>query len=275
MAQNAVVQFAETVFLTTRTALTQWADTSYATTEIVAWATANVPALLPVAQTWALLQYYFGGIRVATVNPLTVGGTLAIGNGATANVVKVMTAFNTGILTLGSSGSTTSLNTSMTPNYIYSPMPFALPNNGSGTYGTVGRIGTTYFARSSNFYVPAGQLSDANWFIMFGIVQITLPVGVWFLNGEVANQGGTNSTALGICFNDTNRFSPNVAPASFTNVGAFAKKYFFLGNTTFYTSTISATYTVTTGTKQIWLQYGSGGYGFFNGPCYFTATRIA
>jgi hypothetical protein len=154
-------------------------------------------------------------------------------------------------------------------------MPFGLPNNSSGVYGTVGQIGTTYFARSSNFYVPAGQLSNSFWFIMFGIVSITLPVGVWFLNGEVNNQQSTNSTALGICFNDTNRFSPNVAPASFTNVGAFAKKYFINGSALQYNTTIAATYTVTTGTKTIWLQYGSGGFGFFNGPCYFTATRIA
>jgi hypothetical protein len=154
-------------------------------------------------------------------------------------------------------------------------MPFALPNNGSGVYGTVGQIGTTYFARSSNYYVPAGRLSDANWLIMFGIVSITIPVGVWFLNGENTNILGTNTTALGICFNDTNRDSANVAPASFTNVGAFAKKYFYLASSIQYKTTIAATYTVTSGTKTIWLQYGSGGYGFFNGPCYITATRIA
>ena len=156
-------------------------------------------------------------------------------------------------------------------------MPFSLSAGVSGTYGTVGQIGTTYFARSSNFYVPAGRLSDAFWFMMFGIVSITLPVGVWFLNGEVTNIPSTNSSALGICFNDTNRDSANVAPASFTNVGAFAKKYFFVGPTLnlAYSTTIAATYTVTTGTKTIWLQYGSGGYGFFNGACYMTATRIA
>lgn len=310
-AQQATINFIAVV-LTTRTALTQWADTAYATSEIVAWATANVPALLPNPQTWNNLQYYFGGIAVNTINPNGAGGTVNIGSGytyspvfvsgqasrsvvlhlgdgntstggihinngtnTTGNVEILNGTGSTGTITLGSSTSTTSLGCPLTPNYNYTAMPYALPNNGSGVYGTVGKIGTTYFTRSTNFYVPAGRISDANWFIMFGIVNITLPVGVWFLNGEVANQGGTNTNALGICFNDTNRDSPNVAPASFTNVGAFAKKYFFLGSIQAYKTTIAATYTVTTGTKSIWLQYGTGGYGFFNGPCYFTATRIA
>jgi hypothetical protein len=306
------MNFVNTVFLTTRTLLTQWATTAYATSEIVAWVTANVTPTLGTAKVWAILQYYFGGILVNTINPLTTGGILTIGQGETTNTVFVSgqasrsvvlhlgdgntssggihinngtnTTGNvnilngtgsTGTITLGSSTSTTSLGCPLTPNYNYSPMPYALPNNGSGVYGTVGKIGTTYFTRSSNFYVPAGRLSNANWFMMFGIVNITLPVGVWFLNGEVTNQGGTNTTALGICFNDTNRDSANVAPASFTNVGAFARKYFIQGSTAAYNTTIAATYTVTTGTKSIWLQYGTGGYGFFNGPCYFTATRIA
>jgi hypothetical protein len=53
------------------------------------------------------------------INPLTDGGTLAIGNGATTNVVNVMTNSNTGTLTLGSSGSTTRINAPLTPNYSY------------------------------------------------------------------------------------------------------------------------------------------------------------
>lgn len=310
--QQATMNFVNTVFLTTRTLLTQWATTAYATSEIVAWVTANVTPTLGTAKVWAILQYYFGGILVNTINPLTTGGTLLIGHGSVTNNVEVAAqngrtvvlhlgdgntssgnihinngtnttgnvnilngTGSTGTITLGSSTSTTSLGCPLTPNYNYSPMPFAQGANTSITYGTVGRIGTTTIARGGNFYVPDGRLSNANWYIMFGLVSITLPVGVWFLNGEVTNAGGTNTTSLGIAFNDTNRDSANVAPASFTNVGAFAKKYFFLASTSSYNTTVSATYTVTTGTKTIWLQVGSGGYGFYNGPCYFTAIRIA
>ena len=153
-AQNDLINFPESPTLTTRTALTQWADTAYATSEIVAWTAANVPALLPVAQTWALLQYYFGGIAVNTINPLTTGGELHIGNSspgntvyiggkdsrsvvlhlgdgntssggihinngtnATGNVNILDGIGSTGILTLGSSTSTTRLNCPLEPIY--------------------------------------------------------------------------------------------------------------------------------------------------------------
>ena len=166
-AQRAVVQFAETVFLTTRTALTQWADTAYATSEIVAWATANVPALLPNPQTWSSLQYYFGGILVNTINPLTTGGTVNIGSGytyspvfvsgqagrsvvlhlgdgasstggihighglASTNEVNILysptNAGASGIINLGSATSTTNLRCPLTPLYNYSPCLLLCP----------------------------------------------------------------------------------------------------------------------------------------------------
>lgn len=113
-AQALTINFRDT-FLTTQTALTQWANTAYATSEIVAWVTANVN--FGTAFTSAVLQYYFGGIRVATIDPLTAGATLAIGNGSVTNNVSIMSASNTGILTLGSSGSTTTLNCPITPMY--------------------------------------------------------------------------------------------------------------------------------------------------------------
>ena len=307
IAQNYPIIFTNLVFVTDAT-LTKMANTSYVIANLVPYL-ASLPPLI-TSTTWSAIQN-FTGIETNTINP--IGGTLIIGSGADndiriasqnsrsvvlhlgdgnsatsgagihigngvnclGNVEILHGTGSTGTITLGSSTSTTSLGCPLTPDYNYSPMPFAQGANTSVTYGTVGRIGTTILARGGNFYVPDGRITNANWYIMFGLVSITLPVGVWFLNGEVTNTGGTNTTALGIAFNDTNRDSPNVAPASFTNVGAFAKKYFFLAPSSSYNTTVSATYTVTTGTKTIWLQVGSIGYGFFNGPCYFTATRIA
>ena len=82
-AQRATINFIEAVYLTTRTALTQWADTAYATSEIEAWAAANIPPLLPNPQSWFNIQYYFGGILVNTINPTGAGGTVNIGAGYT------------------------------------------------------------------------------------------------------------------------------------------------------------------------------------------------
>ena len=153
-AQNGTVRFAGPVYLTTRTALTQWADTAYATAQISAWVTANVTPILGTAQVWAILQYYFGGIAVDTINPLTTGGTLLIGHSNTTNQVSIHSkegrstvlrlgdgntstggihinngvnttgnvnildgTGSTGILTLGSSTSTINLNTALEPIY--------------------------------------------------------------------------------------------------------------------------------------------------------------
>jgi len=70
-------------------------------------------------QTWGALQTFSAGMVTNAINPLTDGGTLTIGNGAVNNVVSIMSASNTGILTLGSSGSTTRINAPLTPLYSY------------------------------------------------------------------------------------------------------------------------------------------------------------
>lgn len=156
-AQNATINFQDPVYLTTRTALTQWADTAYATAQIVAWVTANVTPILGSAFTSAVLQYYYGGIAVNTINPLTTGGTLLIGNGSATNNVEVASqegrsvvlhlgdgntsagaihinngtgttgdveilsgTGSTGTITLGSSTSTITLNCPLEP--LYSPI---------------------------------------------------------------------------------------------------------------------------------------------------------
>jgi hypothetical protein len=156
-AQNFTINFLDPVFLTTRTALTQWADTAYATAQIVAWVTANVTPILGSAFTSAVLQYYYGDIAVNTINPLTTGGTLLIGNGSATNNVEVASregrsvvlhlgdgntsagaihinngtnttggveilsgTGSTGTITLGSSTSTLTLNAPLTP--LYSPI---------------------------------------------------------------------------------------------------------------------------------------------------------
>jgi hypothetical protein len=162
-AQNAVINFVTQVYLTTRTALTQWADTAYSTSEIVAWlATVNFGAAL----TSAVLQYYYGGIRVATINPLTAGATLAIGNGATTNNVSIMSASNTGILTLGSSGSTTSLGAPLTPLYAYPVIP-------------VGAIGYRPPITQTNNLV--GNPSAAG----YTVRGVNVTAGVWMMCGTI------------------------------------------------------------------------------------------
>jgi hypothetical protein len=206
IAQNNLITFLTAVYLTTRTALTQWADTAYATSEIVAWTAANVPALLPVAQTWANLQYYFGGIAVNAINPTTTGGTLLIGHSSTQNTVYVdgedsrstvlhlgdgntssgaihinngtgtsggVEILNgtgsTGTITMGSSTSTTTLNCPLTP--LYSP-PVA-----------VGKIGTIV---PITFITNTADNSGGK-----SLRSVTLPSdGVWLM---VANVLGVNN----------------------------------------------------------------------------------
>jgi len=176
-AQNATINFAGPVYLTTRTALTQWADTAYATSEIVAWVTANVTPILGSAFTSAVLQYYFGGIRVATINPLTAGGTLAIGNGAITNNVSIMSESNTGILTLGSSGSTTRLNCPLTPLYAYPVGTATAPNTPSiGTAGTIGFIPATTFISNSVGEGTGGGIG-------LSVRSVSLTAGSWILYG--------------------------------------------------------------------------------------------
>jgi hypothetical protein len=168
-AQNATINFQDPVFLTTRTALTQLADTAYATSEIVAWVTANVTPILGSAFTSSVLQYYFGGIRVATINPLTAGGTLAIGNSATTNQVDIMTGSNTGTLTFGASTSTLTLNAPLEP--LYSPI---------FTSGQIGFILPTVFLTND---VSAGGGHTS-------LRSIVIPAdGVYMLNGAMFGTG--------------------------------------------------------------------------------------
>jgi len=168
-AQNATINFLDPVFLTTRTALTQLADTAYATSEIVAWVTANVTPILGSAFTSAVLQYYFGGIRVATIDPLTAGATLAIGNGATTNNVNIMTGSNTGTLTFGASTSTLTLNTPFEP--IYSPI------------FTLGQIG---FILPTTFITNDGLSGGGH----TSLRSIVIPAdGIYMLNGAMIGPG--------------------------------------------------------------------------------------
>lgn len=191
-AQNFTINFLDPVFLTTRTALTQLADTAFATSEIVAWITANVN--FGTAFTSAVLQYYFGGIRVATINPLTAGATLAIGNGATTNV-SIMSASNTGILTLGSSGSTTRLNAPLTPLYDY-PIGTAtgLDTPSIGTAGTIGFIPETTFITNTAREGSTGSGGSLR--------STVLTAGTWALYGYVQYSalGQLNTPAFTIVF---------------------------------------------------------------------------
>lgn len=168
-AQNKTINFLNPTFLTTRTALTQWANTSYTTSEIVAWLTT---VNFGTALTSAVLQYYFGGIRVATIDPLTAGATLAIGNGATTNNVSIMSASNTGILTLGSSDSTIRLNCPLTPLYQQPVIP-------------VGAIGYTLQSTLVDLISADGTFGRL-------IRTLSLTPGVWFLSGYVARNVATS-----------------------------------------------------------------------------------
>lgn len=221
--QNDLINFPESPTLTTRTALTQWADTAYATSEIVAWTAANVPALLPVAQTWAILQYYFGGIAVNTINPLTTGGTLMIGsspgntvyiggkdsrstvlhlgdgntssgsihinNGtnATGNVNILDGTGGTGILTLGSSTSTTRLNSQYTRLYPYVVGTATDPNTPPiGTAGTIGFVAASTWITNATSSGAAGK----------SVRSVSLTPGVWIIAGTTRTSGFAGSHSL-------------------------------------------------------------------------------
>jgi hypothetical protein len=181
--------------------LSQWASTAYATSEIVAWTAANVPALLPVAQTWAILQYYFGGIAVNTINPPT-GGTLLIGNSSIYNNIGVDTETgrtsvlhlgdgntstggihignglntsgnvnilngiaNTGTINLGSSTSTTHIHTPLTPMYTY-------PITRVGAIGYV--LPVTFITNSASGGTNSAGVS---------LRSVSIPPGVWLIAG--------------------------------------------------------------------------------------------
>jgi hypothetical protein len=230
-AQNAVIQFIGSVYLTTRTALTQWASTAYSTSEIVAWVTANVTPILGSAFTSAVLQYYFGGISVNTINPTTTGGTLLIGHGSATNNVEVAAVASrsvvlhlgdgntssggihlnngtnatgnveilngigsTGTLTLGSSTSTTHLHNPLTPLYDY-PIGTATGLNtpSIGTAGTIGFIPATTFIGTA---IADGSLGGG-----LSVRSVSLTAGTWVLYGFIRfSIGQTVNFAVGIMF---------------------------------------------------------------------------
>lgn len=125
-------------------------------------------------QTWGALQTFNAGMVTNAINPLT-DGTLAIGNGATTNVVNIMTA-STGILTLGSSGSTTSLGCPLTPNYTYS----ATTGTGAGKIGE--RVNATGTPPTIVLNIPQTIVSIPS-----------LSIGTWiFTIAGGRNTGGGN-----------------------------------------------------------------------------------
>jgi hypothetical protein len=111
-------------------------------------------------RTWGALQTFNAGMVSSAIDPTTDGGTVAIGNGATNNVVNIMTASNTGTLTMGSSGSTINLNTPLTPNYAY---PVA-----------AGKVGFTTTVTAANTAATQNLSST--------LISISLPMGVWFVS---------------------------------------------------------------------------------------------
>jgi hypothetical protein len=314
-AQSGTAEFT-TVFVPATAVLTHWINTLYATTEISTWASANIPALLPVAQTWALLQYYFGGIRVDTINPTTTGGTLLIGNGSTINSVEVATVASrsvvlhlgdgntstgaihinngtntsgdvnilngtgsTGTITLGVAGTTIHLNCPLSSTRIYPNIPLFLSNGTTTNYGKVGAIGFV----TVRCQFPGTRFPGSNGLVYaFTDLNLSLPVGVWYLVGEiVARQvfGNTN----GISFGLTSPANPLVArPATFFG-GNFTVRYssdaqnnsvlpFFGG-----AMTCASVYVNNTGSNQtVNLYQFQNSYGWVNsGLGYFTAVRIA
>jgi hypothetical protein len=144
-------------------------------------------------RTWGALQTFNAGMVSSAIDPTTVGGTLAIGNGAVTNVVNIMTASNTGTLSLGSSGSTISLNTSLTPNYTY---PVA-----------AGKVGFTTTVTAVN--VAAVQNASAT------LLSISLPKGIWF----VSFTAGLTTTTTGF-------FNLGISELSNSLVGARGQSSF-------------------------------------------------
>jgi len=225
-AQYFTINFQDPVKLTTRTALTQMASTAYATSEIVAWVTANVTPILGSAFTSAVLQYYFGGIRVNTINPLTTGGTLTIGNGSATNNVSIMSASNTGILTLGSSGSTTTLNCPITPMYTVPVIP-------------VGAIGY----RAPITFVANGSFSDTP----ITVRSCSVTQGTWLIYFFV-NLSGI------FVFNSTIQFG-----TAFGRRGTFSISNSTLGGNPILVTIGGMTYFSSTQTVNFQVRNGSGG----------------
>lgn len=223
-AQSYPIFFGGSPTLTTRTALTQWADTAYATAQISAWVTANVTPILGTAQVWAILQYYFGGIAVNTINPLTTGGTLLIGHSNTTNQVSIHSkegrstvlhlgdgntstggihinngvnttgdvnilngTGSTGILTLGSSTSTTRLNSQYTMLYPYVVGTATGLNTPSiGTAGTIGFVAASTWITNATASGAAGK----------SVRSVSLTPGVWIIAGTTRTSGFAGSHSL-------------------------------------------------------------------------------
>jgi len=126
-------------------------------------------------QTWGALQTFSAGMVTNAINPLTDGGTLTIGNGAVNNVVSIMSASNTGTLTLGSSGSTTNLNTALTPAYTYGA-------NGTTGSGKLGEIVTGTNVSPLTFTANVAKTVSTI---------SSLAVGVWLFSAQVSRFPGT------------------------------------------------------------------------------------
>jgi len=305
--QGSLMTFRNAVYYTGSNAISNiWAKTSDAWT---LWAT-----FLTTTIVWDLLQTY-SSILTNAINP--IGGTLTIGNtavnthvefatqtGRTAvlhlgdgpnatgdidignglgstNHIQILHAGDngsSGVVNLGSATSTTNLYSPMTPIRTYPVIPMSLTNNTTTTYGTAGTIGFT----TVRAQIPATRYPSTNNLpYAFSDLNLSLPVGIWILVGEITctkTYGNLNGLSFGL----TAPANPLVArPATFFG-GNFVINFSSAAqnNQTLpfggASMTITSVYTNNTGANQtVRLFQFQPSYGWeTNVIGYFTATRI-
>jgi hypothetical protein len=210
-------------------------------------------------------------------------GDIHIGNGlGSTNHIQILHAGDngsSGVVNLGSATSTTNLYSPMTPIRTYPVIPMSLTNNTTTTYGTSGTIGFTIVRA----LIPTSRfISGTGLVYAFGDISVSIPVGTWFLVGEViANAVFGNTNGLSFGFTDP------------TNPLTTRPNGFFGGNFVIRFSsdaqnnnaiplnggamTISSVYVNNTGDNQtVKLYHFMNSYGWTSGKIgYLTAVRIA
>lgn len=277
VVQNGIVSFINTVFGLTASNIEN--STIVATTQFVNNFFTYIRTL---PWTWSGIQSFTGGITANIINPVTVGGTLTIGNNvsgdvfiaaqvgrtgilhlgdgnnssgaihigngsnATNNVNLLNGTGSTGVLNLGSATSTTRVNTPLTPNYTY---PVS-----SGKLGFINSVSVASLA------VTPGTAQN--------LTQLTsLPAGVWFLQIDTyLTVGMVNGSFVTLGINTT----------SATLAGARAQNTIYVNGTTpAPTNSTSMTVSISAATTYyaIGLSNIAGTYNWTN--IVFSATRIA
>jgi hypothetical protein len=149
-----------------------------------------------------------------------------------------MSASNTGILTLGSSGSTTRLNAPLTPLYNYPIGAATAPNTPSiGTAGTIGFIPATTFITNT---IGEGGSGGAG----ISVRSTVLTAGTWILYGFFKMPDGVFTQPFSVIFSTAANQATNEVGRKGTQQiqGNFPTMSEAMTTTAFVTPTATTTY---------------------------------